>query len=203
MKTCVLFLLLLVIASCQTKSPDINPDSYFTVEEADQFKYAIIRYMGKLPGKANHKTKFNEAFDEYYMQLADQHDLLYYYSSDTTDAVYFVCTRIAPSLHVKKVAIGGRVVFDVEGDVIAYEETFRTWKMPVDELQDKTMQLFDIYIRGGDLSPYYYENSQPDEYIEFPNEETYFDASLKRWETAREDPLEEYYKLKEGSENTD
>lgn len=168
----------------------LSPDSI------NQFKYNVIRYMGKLPGKADHTTKFESVFDPHYIHLAEQHDLVYYVVDSKDNNVKFLMTRIAPSLHLKKVAIGGQVQFNESGYITYYEEVFRTWKMFVPELEEKSTKLFKLFLEGKDLSPYYTENSVGVEYIEFPNEHVRFDTSKRLWVSDLEDPLEPYYDLK-------
>lgn len=163
-------------------------------EDMEAFKYSIMRYTGKLPGKADHITKFDTIFDSHYQNLATQHDLLFYEKSG--DTVYFLITRMAPSLYEKKVAIGGKLSYGKDGRISYYEEAFRTWKMLVPELEQKAELLFGLYLSGKDLSPYYTINSKGVEYIEFPDEDVYYDTEKRFWVSKREDPLEELYDMK-------
>ena len=48
-------------------------------------------------------------------------------------------------------------------------------------------------VNGEDLSPFYTENSNGVEYIEFPNQEVWYDKPTRTWKTSRIDPLEEFY----------
>jgi hypothetical protein len=161
-----------------------------TAEQIEDFKYSIIRFMGKIPPKADHESKFDTIYDDYYRKLAQRHDLEYY--TRLGDTVYFLVTRIAPSMYEKKVAIGGKLIYDKEGDIGYYEEIFRTWRMLVPELKEKSALLYDLMVRGKDLSPYYTANSKGVEYIEFPDENVHFDTALRRWVSDRQDLLEEY-----------
>ena len=191
----ILTLSLIWVCCSSEKEQDIDPSTYLTDTEIDSFKYSIIRYVGKLAGKADHTTKFDTIFDEYYLALAEQHDLLFYYKHPSQDTVYFCLTRIAPSIHLKKVSIGGKLVAK-ENSIEYFEESFRTYKMVPEDLSSKSRKIFIDYITRRDLSKYLYTNSQPDEFIEFPNEEVYYDLQLRQWLTTREDPLEPYYHLK-------
>jgi hypothetical protein len=192
-------LCLLGISCSSDKFPNIDPSKYLNDSQIDSFKYSIIRYAGKLAGKADHTTKFDSIFDSYYLPLADQHDLLFYFELPENDTVYFALTRIAPSVHLKKVSIGGKLV-KRNGSLEFYEESFRTYKMFPDELETKTKIIFLDFIKGKDLSRFFYANSQPEEMIEFPNEEVYYDITIRQWLTTREDPLEPYYHLKNSSQ---
>ena len=105
-------------------------------------------------------------------------------------------TRIAPSLHEKKVAIAGNIRYDENANIESIEEIFRTWKMLVPELKEKSDMLFQLLLDGKDLSPYYTENSKGVEYIEFPSEHVKYDTEKRLWVSDLDDPLEEYYNMK-------
>jgi hypothetical protein len=210
-KAAFLFLgFMLLFSSCSQPQLNTNPDSYLTGDEQEAFKYEIIRYVGKLAPKATENTKFRSEFDEYYKKLAANHDLMGYYPNEKTGEVFFLMNRIAPSLYLKKVATGGKLKRDGSGVITYYEENFRTYKMAEEDLAEKAGMLFQKYINGKDLSKYLYQNSQPEEYIEFPNEEVHYDADQRRWVSSREDPIsrlksemeEEIIKTKEAAADT-
>jgi hypothetical protein len=197
----LLAILILSLNSCQEKQiRDIDPKSYLTEEKQKSFLYSIARYHIKLPGKANHKTKFESRFDEEYRMISNKHELIYYFIDQDSQQIYFMTYRIAPSIHVKKVATAGIVSFDENGQIIHYEEKFRTWRLPLDELEKKSTMLFQLMLDQKDLSKYYSHNSGEEEYIEFPDEYTYFDIEKRRWISKLENPREEYYNI-EGSDS--
>jgi hypothetical protein len=177
--------ILLLLSGCQSAPavPGGPPDE--TV--AEELVWAVIRYLGKLPGKATHQTKFDAEWDDHYRRVADMHRVDWLYEDTATGDIWFLVSRIAPSIHVKRVAVGIRM--RREGDALVhYHEVFRTWKMPEDELQEKATMLFGKMVRGEDLSMYYPEVAG-DAYIEFPNAEVYFDIDNRYWISTREDPL--------------
>lgn len=153
--------------------------------EAEVLKIKMIRSIGKLPKKANHFTKYEEKFDEYYQELASNHELLFYHKSETNDTTYFAITRRAPSLYDKHVSIGGKFV--AKDSTFAYfEESFRSFKMLKEDLHSKTAMLFQDLIEGKNLAPYYFANSHPEEIIEFPDEFTTYDPEKLMWVSQRE-----------------
>ena len=165
-------------------------------EEAIQFKTKIIRYIARKPEKASLKTKFDSYFDSYYSEQVRLNDLTHYYKTKN-GKIFFIITRIAPSITLKKVATGGYVVFNEKGDVESIEEVFRTWKKIPEELESTSEFLFEKMVNEEDLSPYYTENSNGKEIIEFPNSEVKYDKNQRTWISSRIDPLEEFYKEKE------
>lgn len=166
---------------------DVIVDNHLkTNDEVDDFKKLIIRDIGRLPKKANHKNKIESKFDEHYMELANRHDLMFYYPSTASDTIYFALSRVAPSLYEKKVAIGGKLTLNEKREITFLEETFRTFKMPIDELTTKTEELFLKMVNHETLKSYEYSNSKPEEYIEFPDEFTTYNTAERKWDTKRE-----------------
>ena len=64
--------------------------------------------------------------------------------------------------------------------------------MTEDELAIKGEFLFDLLVKGKDLSPYFPQNSGKEEYIEFPDEHTYYDTINRVWVSDLIDPLSSY-----------
>ncbi|OYQ37854.1 hypothetical protein CHU92_07375 [Flavobacterium cyanobacteriorum] len=178
----LLLLLLLTITFVSCKEKNSNPQQLSPAEQ-ESFKYAVSRYINKAPKDAEGNKKFDAAYDNGYRIMAQKNDLLHYYKDDKTGTVYFAIAKIAPSLKLKKVATGGKLKFDAKGEIAAYEEVFRTWKMEEGELKQKTALLFKKFIDGEDLSPYYTKNANGESYIEFPDENTYYDKNSRGWKT--------------------
>jgi hypothetical protein len=167
----------MVITSCE---PNNYSADQLEQTQKDSLLYSMVRHFGKLPKRhASHKNKFEERFDDHYRNHAGEHKVLAYYS--TSDGKeYLLVQREAPSLHKKFVATG--IVFEREGDsLLYYEEVFRSWKMPEAELKEKGLMLFDMMVKGEDLSPFYPQHSGEEEYIEFPDARNAFDSKSRRW----------------------
>jgi len=156
---------------------------YLNEEQVESFKYEIIRYSDKLAKKATHETKFDAKFDSIYQLKAKSAELYHYFVDEKSNEIYFAIARIAPSLKVKKVVTVGKLTKDAEGKITSYEEAFRTWKMEIPELKTKTKLLFEKYIDGEDLTPYYTKNSKGEFYIEFPDENTFYDKNARKWQS--------------------
>ncbi|WP_114748523.1 hypothetical protein [Pleomorphovibrio marinus] len=173
-----LVVLCLFLTACEER--DYSPER-LPKENLEALKYSMVRYFGKLPKRyANHENKFEEQFDDHYQQHAQEHEVLAYYA-DKAGKEFLLIKREAPSLYKKYVATG--IVFerDKKDSVTFYRESFRTWKMPDEELKEKGMLLFDKMVKGEDLSPYYPQNSGDEEFIEFPDDRNAFDVSTRRW----------------------
>jgi hypothetical protein len=150
-----------------------------SIKEKDKVLQSIIRYMGKLPENINASEKFDTKHDAYYLDIASRHKFeLYFIDKEGTH--YFLISRPAPSLYEKRVAIGGKLKLNEQGELMEYEEIFRTWKMSKEDLKVKGLLLFDLMVNQKDLSPYYRSNSI-EEYIEFPDEHTYYDKTDRTW----------------------
>jgi hypothetical protein len=102
------------------------------------------------------------------------------YFIDSNDYHYFLISRKAPSIHDKWVATGGKMQFDKGKALITYQEVFRTWKLLEPELNERAPYLFDLMIKGEDLTPYYTATAGFN-YIEFPDDKVYYDVESRAW----------------------
>jgi hypothetical protein len=196
-KFSTLFLLIIIalagFSSCQQANTNQIDD--LTQEEKTELRKKLIRYIGRKPEDASNENKFESYFDSHYENEERGHELEYYHK--TTDGrEYFLFTRIAPSVMLKKVGIAGYVQCDKNENIIELEEVFRTWKQEPEKLKEVNDFLFAKMINGEDLSPYYTESSNGVEYIEFPNKEVWYDKPTRTWKTSRFDPLEEFQQEK-------
>lgn len=155
-----------------------NPGAIFNQAQQDSLTFSLIRYIGRLPRNASQQNKFESRFDSAYKALAEKHLLLGLYKKE--GLLFFLYARRAPSLQEKYVAIAGKVAVK-NGEMLYYEEVFRTWKKTMPALRPLSLKLFHEMIEGKDLTPYYTENSGDEYIIEFPSKEVYFDVHNKIW----------------------
>jgi hypothetical protein len=181
MKVKYLILLAIVLASCKAKESYI-PEDHLTPQCHDVVMSNLIRYVGRKPEKATDSTKFLRVHDEHYQKQAAEHKLNLYFISDAGDH-YYLISRRAPSLYEKHVATGGRFKINERDSLVEYEEIFRTWKMPHDTLIRRGGLLFDKMVKGESLEPYFTKNSNGIEYIEFPDDNVYYDKQARKWKS--------------------
>lgn len=191
MKNLALFFLFFCVVSCNPSSK-YKPDGSLSKEQQEEFKYEIIRFAGKLAKRATHETKFNAEFDELYQKAAKSMNLDKYFVNDKDGYIYFEVSRIAPSNYERYVATGGRLKKDNEGNIVDYEEIYRTWKMSREDLAKKTPTYFEYMINGKDLSEFYTVNIGNTENIEFPDYQSFFNKELRRWELKLPDSVVHY-----------
>lgn len=172
-------LILIFVAGCGPVS--YKPGDKLTQKEQEDFKWKIIRYVGRSPDGLTVQERFYPQYDSHYLDQKALHSLDAWYEKNGT--VYFMVSRRAPSLFEKRVATGGLVKFDADQNIEYYEEQFRTWKMVPDTLQKRSMFLFDLMLKGKPLESYQTLNSNGIEYIEFPDERTFFDIKERTWKT--------------------
>jgi hypothetical protein len=186
-KALIIFLILVSVVFRCTNKEKYNPDSHLTVLEQDSIVWRMMRYIARPPEGLLYEERFYKGYDKYYHEQQALHKLEAYYI-DGQKTHYFMLTRKAPSLFGKYVATGGKMKFTDKGKLVEYEEVFRTWKMIPDTLKRRSMFLFDKMVKGEALTPYYTENSNGVEYIEFPDKRNYFDIPSRRWKQ-KEVPL--------------
>lgn len=182
MKTYYFIIILLITISCQ-KDIASNPTDYLSKEEISVFKSSIVRYYEGLPKNASHQTKWDNTHHDYYTKKAAATDLLHYYKNDD-GYVYFAVAKVAPSLKLKKVSTIGKLKIEKDA-IVYYEEICRTWKMEIPELKEKTKILFDKIVNDKDVSNYYTKNSDPEFWIEFPDDQTTYNTKLREWQTKK------------------
>jgi hypothetical protein len=179
-------LLILLLSGCQKQ---VEYHSPLSQSEEDSLKYRLIRYVAKKPKKASHQSKFSPEFDDYYREQAFQNFRLEAYQKGEKDTLFLLLSRPAPSLYEKCVGVGIKCKF--EGEKLSYyQEVFRTWKMKPEVLKTRATLLFEKMCLGQDLSPYYPQNSK-EEYIEFPDAQTYYDTNDRIWKSKSAIPFTE------------
>ncbi len=169
-----------LVAACSTKN-NYQVSGHLTPQQQDDMMGKIIRYMGSAPEGITIDERFYAAYDSIYREQTKAHKFDAYFIKGRTH--YFLVSRKAPSLVDKRVATGGKFTVGDDDKIISYEEIFRTWKMVPDTLAKREMILFDLLVKGESLVPYETINSNGVEYIEFPDERTYFDNGAKMWRT--------------------
>lgn len=180
MKIFYLSLWLLIILFQCNKEQTYDPDASLTEKEKDRILMSVIRYLAKAPENVSNAEIFDNKYDAYYQQRASQCRFEKYLKK--ADEHFFLISQPAPSLTEKRHATGGRVVFDSKGNLVEYEEVFRTWKLVPDTLRKRSAVLFEGMVKGESLEPYLTKNSQK-EYIEFPDDRTIYNKARRIWET--------------------
>jgi hypothetical protein len=173
----------LALVGCSNKADRYSPTNYGQdksgVTEMDANLWAMIRYLAKAPEGLTTPERFYAAYDSHYLEQKKLHLIEAWYKDG--EANYFLISKPAPSLTEKRTATGGKVVFDDNGKIKEYEEVFRTWKMVPDTLKKRSMILFDKMVKGEPLKPFETKYSNGVEYIEFPDETTYYDKVGREW----------------------
>lgn len=175
------FILLAGIIGGCTAGKKYDPGTYLSPHDQDKMMSAVIRLAAKLPKKADDSLKFDRKYDEYYDQQKASHILLGYYISEDNEH-FFLIKRRAPSIHDRYVATGGRMRFGNNWELTEYEEVFRTWKLGKDTLESRALYLFDLMVKGEPLEPYYTKTAGF-EYIEFPDDNVYYDKASRTWKS--------------------
>ncbi len=141
----------------------------------------LVRYIAKPPKMVKGEQRFESRFDEFYKNAQKGFEWELFYLDEKSNTHYFLVTREAPSLYKKRMAIAGSYQL-INNELSNYQEIFWTFKMKEPELKEKSVKLFEAMVNGEDLTPYYPQNSpENEEWIEFPDASTYFDADSLVW----------------------
>ncbi len=160
---------------------DYKPSSHLSAKEEYDMMWKMIRYIGRAPENTTMQERFYKGYDEHYKEQMTIQRLDAYYIDK--DVHYFLISRKAPSLVEKRVATGGKMRLSDTGEIVEFEEVFRTWKMADSVQIKKSIFLFDKMVKGESLDPYLTKNSAPEEYIEFPDDNVYYDKNARAWKT--------------------
>jgi hypothetical protein len=171
--------LTLVILWCCKPGPEFNPAEQLTSEQKEAVLAKIIRYVVRPPETASGEERFSSKYDEYYSQKLTDTRLHQYFEKN--GEVYFLVSKPATDLKLKWHALGGKFKINGVGEVVEYEEIFRTWKMTPDALKPRSYFLFEKMIKEEPLEPYYTKNSNGVDLIELPDDRTYFDKAIGEW----------------------
>ncbi|MBX2900928.1 MAG: hypothetical protein KF775_14850 [Cyclobacteriaceae bacterium] len=168
----------IVVTSCSKPAP-YSPAQLSANQQA-ALKKTMVRYYARLAEEANQETKFESRFDDYYTRKANEATLMFYHPGK--DSYFMMVSQLAPSMMGKRHATGIRFKLNDAGELTAYEEVFRTWKMLPDTLQKRGFVLFDKMVKGESLEKYETKNSNGVEYIEFPDDRNHYDTEARRWQ---------------------
>jgi hypothetical protein len=180
MKAIHLIFFLIPIALCACSGDQYDPSKHLSAHEKDVIVTSIARYVVKLPKGATDSTKFDTKYNSYYEGRIGDIKLERFYPRDSV--YFFLISQRAPSLTDKRHATGGKFILDSNGNMVHYEEMFRTWKMVADTLQTRSYLLFDKMVKDESLEPYLTRNSPAVEFIEFPDDRTFYDTGLRKWQ---------------------
>jgi len=186
-KPTLFFLILACTFQC-SKSDSSQPERFFSKDQQTAIIRQSVLYSVKLPPQATHETKFNHEFDWFYDLATQEYDIRALKMAPDS-SYFFLMTRKARSIWPAREAIGGKLKLDAHLKLRGYEEVFRTWKMTEDTLNSRAFELFDLMVKGKDLTPFQ-SKYKGDRYIEFPDDRYYFDRQSRRWRDHDFDSLE-------------
>ncbi|NBU71540.1 MAG: hypothetical protein EBS53_08835 [Bacteroidetes bacterium] len=157
------------------------PEEYWDEATRNTIKKQIMPYLHRLAPGATHDNKFDEVYAGFYQSAGETYRWRYI-KPDERGGWYWMIDRPAASFDQSRTAIAGHLKFREKDFFIEdYDEAFWMFKMPEDELQVKSLYLFNLYTRGEALEPFYRMNRGTD-YIEFPDNQVYYNKKARKWE---------------------
>jgi hypothetical protein len=164
--------------SCSEEKVKTSPDDYFSAGQKESLLKEIVRKTAKKP-EGNISVAEREA---YYQSKFRQYQ--WHFAHQSTKGFFFLVSRQAPSLHGKRVAIGGLFQSPDQMHILGFKEVFHTFKMKPNDLLRKSSVLFEKMVNDDDLSPYFPQNQKDEEeWIEFPDARSRYDSASQTWIT--------------------
>lgn len=143
----------------------------------------IITYIYRVPRGVRKEDKHLPEYRHLYIsQISDFRFVYYHIDRDSTH--YFFMIRPARHIYGYKRGVAGRFKVDADLNLIDFEEIFNTPMLSEKEILEKCRYLWEDLMYYGHVDRYV----QNSEFIEFPDERTRYDKTLKEWTNS---PLEE------------
>lgn len=164
--------------SCTTRPSENriqNPDAVFSAGQKQALLMQIVRETAK-PPEALDKTDETEA---YYKQQTDLHQW-HFVAADGNRYYYFI-SRPAPSLYNKRIGLAGVFYSSDRLKIKGFKETFRTFKMKPEELEQKGALLFEHWVSEKTFDEYLPGKKGKEEWIEFPDALNHYDSAARKW----------------------
>ncbi|HEU5289057.1 MAG TPA: hypothetical protein VFU05_00345 [Cyclobacteriaceae bacterium] len=165
---CGLFLL-----SCKDK---YEVKSYYTQAEQDTLLTNIITYVYSRPTYADWQSRFELKYRKYYVShIKDFQFQHYFIDEDSTHYFYLIRPARGPEGNIR--GVGGSFKMDRDGKITSFKEVFNTPIATQEQLNTRGVELFKWMVLHGNIDDYL---KNPD-YIEWPNQMTYYDTIQHEW----------------------
>src|SRR5690349_3182776 len=120
MKLLKFFLLVPILISCSSDPDKYSPSKHLSSKELDAKLWTMMRYLAKTPEGVLTTERFNPTNDTAYRAQMKLMSIDAWYREG--DVHFFLVSKRAPSLFDKRVATGGKAIFDDDGGLKEYEE---------------------------------------------------------------------------------
>lgn len=176
----VLILFLLAGTGCK-KNENPAYSSFFSKAEADSLMVDLITYVYKKPQNADHQSKFERKYRQYYTDQLPNFSWLAL-SPRSEDSYYFLILRPARDPQNRIRAVGGYFEVGLSEDkttaIKNLREIFNTPLLAGEEAKEKGNYIYKQMIRNdGDISALLHLPH----YIEFPNKTFTYDSVKHEW----------------------
>jgi len=172
---CLLILLSFLTFACKDEKPKTKPGDYFSNSQKEALLSEIVLKTAKLPESVGAKSEI----EAYYQSQNKAYQ--WHFAHEKNGNVFFFVSRPAPSLYGKRTGIGGFLKTSNHITISGFKEVFHTFKMKPAVLLSKGATLFEKMVNGEDLSSFYPNANQKEEWIEFPDQLNYYDSTSQSW----------------------
>lgn len=178
MKTHILILLVLILftlGSCGDEKNKYRFEKYFTAGQREALLIDMVTLIGKKPKTADHISRHNPEFREYYTQLSQSFSMEFFHCNQ--DTCYFYMIRPARSVRGNTRGVGGKLTLEPDGSVGYFEESFNTPIYPREELERIGWRLFRELIEKKSIAGLLWNV----DYIEWPDSRLKYDIEKREW----------------------
>ena len=132
-----------------------------------------------IPDTVLRANRFEVQYKPFFLSIVNKFDFECLYKNSDEEYFYFI-RKPAYGVEGLFVGLGGKFKLDKNGKVKDFEESYRMFRMPDDELNKKGMAVYTDFIEGKDLSKFH-KDINVDPYIEFPNEHVAYNKKTLEW----------------------
>jgi hypothetical protein len=171
---------LVLTVACGTKeiaAEKYSIQEYFEKDQQDSLLVDIITYIYKKPKYADHQTRFDEQYRNYYSKMLSKFEMVYFYQHVSDSYHYYYLIRPARSPKGTTRGVGGRFLLNENNEIIDFEEIFNTPVQPVEELKKRGLFLFEEMIATGSIESYLGNEN----FIEWPDNRLKYDKATNEW----------------------
>ncbi len=187
--TTFLCILLLAMTSCTLQQNRNDQEqnnhsvlNFYSQQDADTLLVDLVTYIGRKPPLATSISRFDATFRAYYINYANEFDLLFYHVSPEGIHYYYLI-RPARSVLGNKRGVGGMFRVNEEG-ISQFEELFNTPVSDEETLKRIGEELFDEMVKKGHVEAY----ADNKDYIEWPDERLKYYKETNEWRYVEPQP---------------
>lgn len=169
-----LFFLLVLMAACNSKSPN-DPATYYNLHQQDSLKTRIATYLLDAPPYTAMKDRFESKYWDFYSKKASRFEINKLFVDKKDGKHFFYVLRPASKTNENR-GVGGYFYVDKNFQLKDFHEVYVTPILPAAEVKGRCAFLFDEMVKNS-IEKFL----SMEMYVQWPNKITYYDTTTYEW----------------------